>query len=99
MVAGLGPTLRVYVGDTIAEGEDAEEGLTDTRLVLAHELGHSMHTMPSRKKICSFAYSRFPLRLAPRLPQAPEGCRRVTSLFRALGRTSFLGVLLRVYGQ
>jgi STE24 endopeptidase len=43
MVAGLGPTLRVYVGDTIAEGEDAEEGLTDTRLVLAHELGHHAH--------------------------------------------------------
>src|SRR5204863_8547176 len=43
MVAGLGPTLRVYVGDTIAEGVDAEEGITDTRLVLAHELGHHAH--------------------------------------------------------
>ncbi|MDX6594338.1 MAG: endopeptidase [Gaiellales bacterium] len=40
MVAGLGPTLRVYVGDTIADGEDQETALTDTRLVLAHELGH-----------------------------------------------------------
>ena len=43
MVAGLGPTLRVYVGDTIAERRDAEERLTDTRLVLAHELGHHAH--------------------------------------------------------
>jgi STE24 endopeptidase len=40
MVAGLGPTLRVYVGDTIADGADQETALTDTRLVLAHELGH-----------------------------------------------------------
>jgi STE24 endopeptidase len=40
MVAGLGPTLRVYVGDTIADGENQETALTDTRLVLAHELGH-----------------------------------------------------------
>ena len=40
MVAGLGPTLRVYVGDTIAEGSEAETGIEDTRLVLAHELGH-----------------------------------------------------------
>ena len=39
MVAGLGPTLRVYVGDTIAEGSEAETGIADTRLVLAHELG------------------------------------------------------------
>jgi STE24 endopeptidase len=40
MVAGLGPTLRVYVGDTIADGQDAGTALTDTRFVLAHELGH-----------------------------------------------------------
>jgi STE24 endopeptidase len=40
MVAGLGPTLRVYVGDTIAEGSDASTAIGDTRLVLAHELGH-----------------------------------------------------------
>jgi STE24 endopeptidase len=40
MVAGLGPTLRVYIGDTIGEDADADTGLTDTRLVLAHELGH-----------------------------------------------------------
>jgi len=40
MVAGLGPTLRVYVGDTIAEGSESEAAVTDTRLVLAHELGH-----------------------------------------------------------
>jgi STE24 endopeptidase len=40
MVAGLGPTLKVYVGDTIAEGSGAETAIADTRLVLAHELGH-----------------------------------------------------------
>ena len=40
MVAGLGPTLRVYVGDTIAEGAEAATAIGDTRLVLAHELGH-----------------------------------------------------------
>jgi STE24 endopeptidase len=40
MVAGLGPTLRVYVGDTIAEGAEAATAIADTRLVLAHELGH-----------------------------------------------------------
>ena len=40
MVAGLGPTLRVYVGDTIGEGNEAQTGIADTRLVLAHELGH-----------------------------------------------------------
>jgi STE24 endopeptidase len=40
MVAGLGPTLRVYVGDTIGEGGEAETAIADTRLVLAHELGH-----------------------------------------------------------
>jgi STE24 endopeptidase len=40
MVAGLGPTLRVYVGDTIGEQADAATSLSDTRLVLAHELGH-----------------------------------------------------------
>src|SRR5436305_13383281 len=40
MVAGLGPTLRVYIGDTIGEDAAADVALTDTRLVLAHELGH-----------------------------------------------------------
>lgn len=43
MVAGLGPTLRVYVGDTIGEEADPDVSLTDTRLVLAHELGHHAH--------------------------------------------------------
>jgi STE24 endopeptidase len=43
MVAGMGPTLRVYVGDTIGEQAEAETALTDTRLVLAHELGHHAH--------------------------------------------------------
>jgi STE24 endopeptidase len=43
MVAGMGPTLRVYVGDTIGEQADPELAITDTRLVLAHELGHHAH--------------------------------------------------------
>jgi Zn-dependent protease with chaperone function len=45
MVAGLGPTLRIYVGDTLAEQRDegAGEALARTRVVLAHELGHHAH--------------------------------------------------------
>ncbi len=45
MVAGLGPTLRIYVGDTLAEEQDEpeEEALARTRVVLAHELGHQVH--------------------------------------------------------
>ena len=43
MVAGLGPTVRIYVSDTLAapeEGESAGEALGRSRVVLAHELGH-----------------------------------------------------------
>jgi STE24 endopeptidase len=43
MVAGLGPTVRIYVSDTLAEpadGEDEAGALARTRVVLAHELGH-----------------------------------------------------------
>jgi STE24 endopeptidase len=43
MVAGLGPTVRVYVSDTLAEpaaDEDEDGALARTRVVLAHELGH-----------------------------------------------------------
>jgi len=44
MVAGLGPTRRVYVGDTLAEGvEDEQQALGELRVVLAHELGHQKH--------------------------------------------------------
>jgi STE24 endopeptidase len=45
MVAGLGPTLRIYVGDTLAEEQDEpqEQALARTRVVLAHELGHHVH--------------------------------------------------------
>lgn len=45
MVAGLGPTARIYVGDTLTEQHD-EEGadvLARARVVLAHELGHHVH--------------------------------------------------------
>jgi STE24 endopeptidase len=43
MVAGLGPTVRIYVSDTLAEPEEHEtpaEALARSRVVLAHELGH-----------------------------------------------------------
>jgi STE24 endopeptidase len=43
MVAGLGPTVRIYVSDTLAEPEDeesADDALGRSRVVLAHELGH-----------------------------------------------------------
>ena len=44
MVAGMGPTRRVYVGDTLAEGvEDEKQVLGELRVVLAHELGHQKH--------------------------------------------------------
>ena len=46
MVAGLGPTVRIYVSDTLAEtehGEDEHGALARTRVVLAHELGHHVH--------------------------------------------------------
>ena len=43
MVAGLGPTVRIYVSDTLAEPEEGQapdEALGRSRVVLAHELGH-----------------------------------------------------------
>jgi STE24 endopeptidase len=46
MVAGLGPTVRIYVSDTLAEPEQGEsegEALGRSRVVLAHELGHHRH--------------------------------------------------------
>jgi len=46
MVAGLGPTVRIYVSDTLAETEEGEDeggALARTRVVLAHELGHHVH--------------------------------------------------------
>jgi len=45
MVAGLGPTARIYVGDTLAEQhhEDSADVLARARVVLAHELGHYVH--------------------------------------------------------
>jgi STE24 endopeptidase len=44
MVAGMGPTRRVYVGDTLSEGEeDEQQALGELRVVLAHELGHQKH--------------------------------------------------------
>ncbi len=46
MVAGLGPTVKIYVSDTLAEAEADEDeagALSRTRVVLAHELGHHVH--------------------------------------------------------
>ena len=45
MVAGLGPTARIYVGDTLTEqhDEEGEDVLARARVVLAHELGHHVH--------------------------------------------------------
>jgi len=45
MVAGLGPTRRIYVGDTLTERHDETEDdvLVRARVVLAHELGHHVH--------------------------------------------------------
>jgi STE24 endopeptidase len=43
MVAGLGPTVRIYVGDTLADGESEAAQIAQTRVVLAHELGHRVH--------------------------------------------------------
>jgi STE24 endopeptidase len=39
MVAGMGPTRRIYVSDTLVEEGDAE-ALGRAQVVLAHELGH-----------------------------------------------------------
>jgi STE24 endopeptidase len=48
MVAGLGPTRRIYIGDTLSADAPESEGLAETRLVLAHELGHQVHGDPWR---------------------------------------------------
>jgi STE24 endopeptidase len=48
MVAGLGPTRRIYIGDTLSADAPGDEGLAETRLVLAHELGHHVHGDPWR---------------------------------------------------
>lgn len=45
MVAGLGPTARVYIGDTLTETADESDQDVIDRIcgVLAHELGHRVH--------------------------------------------------------
>lgn len=55
MVAGLGPTRRILLGDTLLEAGESESGgdpllapsrgnlLAETRAVLAHELAHHKH--------------------------------------------------------
>ncbi len=48
MVAGIGPTRRIYVGDTLSEGVEQDERIDETCVVLAHELGHHVHGDPWR---------------------------------------------------
>jgi len=48
MVAGIGPTRRIYVGDTLSEDADEDERIDETCVVLAHELGHHVHGDPWR---------------------------------------------------
>jgi STE24 endopeptidase len=48
MVAGLGPTTRIYVGDTLSADAGPDEAIAETRLVLAHELGHHVAGDPWR---------------------------------------------------
>ena len=58
MVAGLGPTVRIYVSDTLAETEEGEDeggALARTRVVLAHELGHHVHRDMWRLMVVSAA--------------------------------------------
>ena len=62
MVAGLGPTVKIYVSDTLAEpaeGEDEGGALARTRVVLAHELGHHVHHDVWRLLALSAARSRW----------------------------------------
>jgi STE24 endopeptidase len=48
MVAGLGPTRRIFIGDTLSADASDDDALAETRLVLAHELGHHVHNDPWR---------------------------------------------------
>jgi STE24 endopeptidase len=48
MVAGIGPTRRIYVGDTLSEDAGEDERIDETCVVLAHELGHHVHGDPWR---------------------------------------------------
>jgi len=48
MVAGLGPTRRIYIGDTLSADAPDDEAVAETRLVLAHELGHHVNGDPWR---------------------------------------------------
>jgi STE24 endopeptidase len=44
MVAGLGPSRRIYVSDTLIEPAGADDDpVARARVVLAHELGHQVH--------------------------------------------------------
>jgi STE24 endopeptidase len=47
MVAGLGPTRRIYIGDTLS-ADAPDEAVAETQLVLAHELGHHVNGDPWR---------------------------------------------------
>ena len=48
MVAGLGPTRRIYIGDTLSADAPDDEAVAETQLVLARELGHHVNGDPWR---------------------------------------------------
>ena len=53
MVAGLGPTRRIYVGDTLSSDAPEDDRVAETCAVLAHELGHHASGDPWRLLACS----------------------------------------------
>ena len=57
MVAGLGPTRRIYVGDTLSSDASEPERVAETCVVLAHELGHHASGDPWRL----LAFSALPI--------------------------------------
>ena len=57
MVAGLGPTRRIYVGDTLSSDAPEQERIAETCAVLAHELGHHATGDPWRL----LAFSALPI--------------------------------------
>jgi STE24 endopeptidase len=82
MVAGIGPTRRIYVGDTLSEGAGEDERIDETCVVLAHELGHHVHGDPWRL----LAFSAIGLAIgvagaaAAVAALAPDGAGHLTSL-------------------
>lgn len=55
MVAGIGPTARIYIGDTLTETADESDQDVIDRIcgVLAHELGHRVHRDQLRQLVAA----------------------------------------------